>query len=171
MRINYTTYDIRREQDSINPRTRSDVMLLNADEDDVHPYLYARVVGIFHAEVRDIKSSRITFQKMDFLLVRWYQVLEPQSAGFQLKRLYRLSFMEGDDPFAFDFVDPDHILRASHLIPRFALGKTQDLLGPSIARRPAEKDKDWEEYYVNLCVLPLYPLFLTYFKGLQIVTC
>ena len=41
MRINYTTYDMHRDQDSINPRTRSDVMLLNADHQADHAYLYA----------------------------------------------------------------------------------------------------------------------------------
>ena len=51
MWINYTTYDMHRNQDSINPRTCSDVMLLNADSEDDHCYLYAWVIGIFHADV------------------------------------------------------------------------------------------------------------------------
>ena len=59
--------------------------------------------------------------------------------------------MPVDDPFAFDFIDPDHILHASHLIPRFRLGctKTQQ---STIARRPDEKDRDWKEYAVNMWV-------------------
>ena len=38
LRINYTTYDMRRDQDSVNPQTHPDVMLL-ADESnsDLHP--------------------------------------------------------------------------------------------------------------------------------------
>ncbi|PBK82029.1 hypothetical protein ARMGADRAFT_1090699 [Armillaria gallica] len=55
LRINYTIYDARRNQDFINPRTHSDIMALSpfmqADLDsdnDAHPYLYARVIGIFH---------------------------------------------------------------------------------------------------------------------------
>lgn len=33
VRINYTTYDNRREQDFINPRTHSDIMVLSDDHD------------------------------------------------------------------------------------------------------------------------------------------
>ena len=55
MRVNYTTYDMRRDQDTINPRTHADVMVLNPgdeeSEDERHPYWYARVCGIFHANV------------------------------------------------------------------------------------------------------------------------
>ncbi|KAG6886497.1 hypothetical protein C0992_003708 [Termitomyces sp. T32_za158] len=39
LRINYTTYDNRREQDTINPNRQSDVMFL-ADEDDQHAHPY-----------------------------------------------------------------------------------------------------------------------------------
>jgi hypothetical protein len=31
MRINFTTYDNRRDQDTINPRTHSDIMMLSKD--------------------------------------------------------------------------------------------------------------------------------------------
>ena len=51
LRINYTTYDLRRAQDSLNPRTHANVMVL-AHEDDAeisHPYWYAWIIGIFHA--------------------------------------------------------------------------------------------------------------------------
>jgi len=78
LRVNYTTYDLRREQDSINPRTHPDVMVLSGetaeDTDDAHPYWYARVIGIYHARVRHIgplsKSSEP--QRLEFLRVRWY---------------------------------------------------------------------------------------------------
>ena len=54
MRVNYTTYDMRRDQDSLNPRTQADVMLL-AHEDltarNSHPYWYARIIGLFHVYV------------------------------------------------------------------------------------------------------------------------
>src|SRR4051794_2377362 len=55
LRVNYTTYDMRRAQDSINPRTHPDILLLSHDdldqeEEERHPYWYARVIGIFHAD-------------------------------------------------------------------------------------------------------------------------
>lgn len=52
--INYTTYDVCRDQDSINPWTCSDVMVLanNADPNDTHSYWYAWIIALFHAEVQ-----------------------------------------------------------------------------------------------------------------------
>ena len=42
LRINYTTYDLRRDQDSLNPRTRNaDFIILAPNEnEDPHPYWY-----------------------------------------------------------------------------------------------------------------------------------
>ncbi|KZP08058.1 hypothetical protein FIBSPDRAFT_965136 [Athelia psychrophila] len=53
LQVNYTTYDVRRKRDSINPRTsHRDVMVLSGEENSsAHPYLYARVIRIFHANV------------------------------------------------------------------------------------------------------------------------
>ena len=50
----YTTYDMWCAQDSINPWTHPDIMLLSGEDhedSDPHPYWYARVLGIYHAEV------------------------------------------------------------------------------------------------------------------------
>src|SRR5437762_13860141 len=54
LRVNYTTYDVRRSQDSMNPRTHADVMVFSHEDEaeDDHPYWYARITGVFHAEVR-----------------------------------------------------------------------------------------------------------------------
>src|SRR5882762_5296979 len=58
LHIHYTTYDVRREQDVINLRSHSDIMLLaNNDPSDRTSghatssrdiYWYAQVLGIFH---------------------------------------------------------------------------------------------------------------------------
>ncbi|KAF9059830.1 hypothetical protein BDP27DRAFT_1222741, partial [Rhodocollybia butyracea] len=50
VRINYTTYDLRKEQDSINPRTRPDIITLSPDGCS-HPFTYGRVIGIFHVNI------------------------------------------------------------------------------------------------------------------------
>ncbi|THU88482.1 hypothetical protein K435DRAFT_592588, partial [Dendrothele bispora CBS 962.96] len=50
VQINHTTYDLRQDQDSINPRTHADIMAL-APPDSKHPFIYGRVVGIFHANI------------------------------------------------------------------------------------------------------------------------
>jgi len=61
-RINFTTYDMRWEQDSINPRTEHQDIMVLAHEDasceEYHPYWYARVVEIFHADVYHIGENQ-----------------------------------------------------------------------------------------------------------------
>lgn len=162
LRINYTTYDVRRDQDSINPRTRSDIMVLANDEDNTHPYWYARVLGVFHAyaQYNDLESDDIVPEpfRIDFLWVRWYGLdSERKSAGgFKTKRPYCIGFIDGKDPDAFGFLDPDDVIRAVHLKPIFARGRTSDFLPSSIARRPDEFDKDWERFYVNMYVILSY---------------
>ncbi|EIW78902.1 hypothetical protein CONPUDRAFT_59092 [Coniophora puteana RWD-64-598 SS2] len=54
LRINYTTYDVWREQDTINPRSRADLMVLAQDlqpDSNSHPYWYACLLYIFHVDV------------------------------------------------------------------------------------------------------------------------
>ena len=149
LRINYTTYDNRRDQDTINPKRQSDIMVL-ADKDPTHPYWYARVVDIFHAMVRiNGPETRIReFQRMEFLWVQWYGIDMGVKSGFAAKRMFQVSFFEGSD--AFGFVNPADVLRVIHLIPRFAGPRITDLLGQSIARREDELDQDYERYYVNM---------------------
>ncbi|THH23073.1 hypothetical protein EUX98_g8103 [Antrodiella citrinella] len=50
LRINYTTYDVRRAQDSLNPRTHSDIMMLAHEDNDNgrSQYWYAHIVRLFH---------------------------------------------------------------------------------------------------------------------------
>lgn len=154
MRINYTTYDLRRSQDSINIQTHSDVMVIaHEDQDNSHPYWYARVIGIFHADVyyRDPDSGNTDIKHMDFLWVRWFGRDPTYRSGIDTRRLPRIGFVPNDDDLAFGFLSPDVVLRAAHLIPGFAHEKTQDLLPhESMARQPKEDNLDWRYYYVNM---------------------
>lgn len=50
MQVYYTTYDLRREYDTVNPRTHCDVMVLSGETRPRHPYWYARVLGIYHVD-------------------------------------------------------------------------------------------------------------------------
>ena len=149
MRVNYTTYDIRRDQDCINPRVRSDAMFLSGDSEDLHPYVYGRVCGIFHAFVQDNATNK-NWSTEEFLLVCWYKVLEPHLSGFQAKHLYRVAFLDSNDAGAFSVVDPAHVVRAAHIIPRFKLLGTRELMGTSLARREEERNRDYKEYYINM---------------------
>ena len=53
---------------------------------------------------------------------------------------------------AFGFVDPDCVVRGVHLIPGFAYGTTEELLGPSFVRQDLQlnDDTDWTFFYVNM---------------------
>ncbi|KAK7025783.1 hypothetical protein R3P38DRAFT_3316409 [Favolaschia claudopus] len=152
LRVNHTTYDVRLGQDVLNPRTHSDIMIS-------HPFSYPQVLGIFHAD--DVNTapgstSSASSQSMDFLWVRRYRLDTSWRAGFKRKRLYRLEFLPDSDPQAFGFLNPDKVIRGSHLIPAFAHGKTGDrLVGDSIGRLPRDglsSDEDWRYYYVNFFV-------------------
>ncbi|KAJ7116153.1 hypothetical protein C8R43DRAFT_1138022 [Mycena crocata] len=143
MRVNFTTYDGQRDEDSINPRTDSDIMVRSHEdnESNPHPYWYAHVVSIFHADVRHIGSGKGT-QRMEFLWVRWFGRDLSYKAGWKAKRLHRLGFVDSEDSATFGFLDPAEIIRGSHIIPAFHYGRTKELLPPSLARRPEEQDED-----------------------------
>uniref|UniRef100_A0A0W0F6L2 Uncharacterized protein n=1 Tax=Moniliophthora roreri TaxID=221103 RepID=A0A0W0F6L2_MONRR len=168
LRINYPTYDLQRERDSINPQTHANIMTLNVEAKDTeeHPYCYGRVVGIYHATaVRrgDIKSHRkrkeLHFQ---FLWVHWYDLDMSYSGGLKAKRLHRVHFLLAHHPDAFGFIDPREVLWSVHLLPCFNLGKDEieDTLPPNSAARQMEvlnenrererEQDDWAYYYVNI---------------------
>jgi hypothetical protein len=157
LRINYTTYDLRRDQDSIGPRSHPDVMLLSQEDECLHPYWYARVCLVFHTMVQhrnDIASPYSKPERIDVLFVRWFRRDSNFSSGWDAKRLPRLQFFDEENlADAFGFVDPDSVIRGVHLIPAFGLGLTDELLGPSFVRQESEtneSNKDWYYYYVNM---------------------
>jgi hypothetical protein len=140
-------------QDSVNPRTHTDVMTLAHEEDPkAHSYWYARVLGIFHAEISHcgplLKSTAP--KQMDFLWVRWFGTEVTYCAGWKAQWLPCISFVDDLDA-AFGFLDPNKVLRAAHLIPGFAHGHMQ-VLGPSIARPLSDNHFNWTYFYVNMYV-------------------
>jgi len=157
LRINYTTYDVHCAQDSLNPRTHTDVMVLSHEDkdEDPHPYWYTQIIGVFHAQVWHMgpRSKSTDVQWMDFLWVWWFGHDLNYQAGWNAKRLYRLGFLHPEDSGgAFGFLDPNEVICRIHLIPTFAYGRTSDILTPSIARQPHENNEDWVFYYVNMCM-------------------
>ena len=151
LRVNYTTYDLQRECDSINPRTDNrDIMLLsNPDSGDHHPFSYTRVLGIFHANIiytgpgsNDFKSRRV-----EFLWVRWFEVLQDCSSMWEHDVLDTVRLLPVADQDAFSFVDPAMVLRGCHIIPLFASGQLH-LDGAAMSRCTGDLD-DWKRYYVN----------------------
>jgi hypothetical protein len=129
-------------------------MPLLADSDSSaageHPYLYARVLGIYHVNATYIGPGMIDYRthRIDFLWVRWYQYVDRCSS--QHASLDRVCFPPMAEPEAFGFVDPDDILRCCHIIPRFTQG-LQHLDGKGISHCAQDK-MDWQCYYINRCV-------------------
>jgi hypothetical protein len=154
LRVNYTTYDIRRDQDSMNPRTHCDVMVLSRETgSDAHPYWYARVLGVFHIRVLHTgpAAKNRSVQRLEFLWVRWFGTVAGHRHGFKVARLPKIGFIEETDDQAFGFLDPSLVIRGCHIIPAFADGRTQALLKtPHTAARPPGESDDWVAFYVNM---------------------
>lgn len=163
-RFYYTTYDVRRSEDVINPRTsHCDIMLLaevNSEQVDSsesatdHPFLYARVIAIYHVNVVYVGPGMTGYEpsRFDFLHVRWFQIDKAQvprgvSSTRKPLRLDLLSFPPTTADDAFSFVDPSLVLRSCHLIPAFSLGKKDSVKAGHIIE--PWNDSGWNGYCVN----------------------
>lgn len=157
LRVNFTRYDVHRDQDVMNPRTHSDIMVYSCDDGN-HPYWYARVLGIFHTRVKHVGPRSVSgcIQSMQFLWIRWFGLVPHQEYKFGIKmaRLPKVGFVEGSD--AFGFLNPSSVIRGCHLIPSFSDGQTLNLLPyhPSLGRG-VDEAFDWARFYVNMYVVSL----------------
>ena len=155
--VNYTSYDIQCDYDIVNPRSHPDIMVVSPDSktNDISPFWYAHVLKIFHADVwtshLDVRDKSI--HRMNILWVRWFGLEPGYNWGFSHACLPKIGFVEWNDPFAFTFLDPAHVVQGCHLIPTFAEGHTSTLLpeGKSAARvLVAEETDDWLNFYVGV---------------------
>ncbi len=145
--FNYTTYDLQREQDIIHPSVnKADILVHTPDtsDDNPYPWTYARVLGIYHANI--VSPDALKIERVEFLHVRWFQCDATWEYGSRVRRLERVHFVPQASGEAFGFVDPAHIIRACHLVPAFHHGRTRDYLSPSYVRELAG---DWKFLYVN----------------------
>ena len=152
LQLKYTTYDMMEGQDKIYQRRYPGVMVLSDDLE--HPYMYGRVLDLFHVNVRNdgpgslLPSGDAPIVQMAW--VRWFKLDGP--SGFNLLRYPSVSFYESHEPDAFGFIHPDEIIRAVHLIPRFRSGKTREYLDDPSRARPDVEDQDWKHFGVNMYV-------------------
>jgi hypothetical protein len=155
IRFNFTTYDIRRGTDIVKPGgSRCNIMLLadstnGSSPSDSHPFLYASVLGAYHANViytgpgmRDYKA-----RPLHFLWVRWYEVADNGSLGWKDSTLDSVRFPPMHDDNSFGFVDPDDVLRGCHILPAFGKGKREET--KVNVSRCAKDSKDYQLYYVG----------------------
>ncbi|KAG1728014.1 hypothetical protein EDD22DRAFT_961140 [Suillus occidentalis] len=124
MQVHYTTYDLRHEYDTINPRTHRDVMVLSGETTPSHPYWYARVLGIYHMEVWLSGGAQPVKRHLEVL---WEEPLVEDI------------LCEGRFSFEPSARDPSKFVTSS-LRYRKSLA------------RPGGYLDDWEEYYVGIFV-------------------
>ncbi|KAG2055844.1 hypothetical protein BDR06DRAFT_1044714 [Suillus hirtellus] len=134
LQINYTTYDVRHDQDTLKPGYGGAVMTLSREHgNDAHPFWYSMLALTFVIARPNQWSS--------FPHYRW---------SMREGHLPKVGFIP-DSPSAFGFLDPSVVLRACHLIPSFADGRTDTLLryGPTVAQ-PLREVNNWTAFYVNI---------------------
>ena len=151
MRFLYTAYDTHRGEDTIHVGTpQCNIMFLNggwSKDSDEPPYLYAKVLGIFHTNVLyagPLPGGKFehAYRHINVVWVRWHDSLSHAEA----LKLDRVSLHPLRSREALDFVDPAYAVRALHITPRFAEGKVNNLTPPSML---VNEGQLWKEYYVN----------------------
>jgi hypothetical protein len=158
MRINYTTYNIRRSQDVVHPGTaHCNIMVLSSEDSEeqndnsgVTPdFLYGEVLGIYHVNViyrgpgmQDYRPRRI-----EFLWVRWYEPVESAPLTWNKFKLERLRFPSITEEGALSFIDPSDVVRTCHIVPRLAGEKSREWEGAMSLI--AKNKRDYCMYYVN----------------------
>jgi len=150
MRINYTTYDLHRTQDSINVRAHLHLMTLGHEDKEEgtkwHPYWYAKVLGIFHVNMRS--WGRMETERMDFLWVHWFGRNPDHEGGFDTCHLHRIGLTDSKDPTSYGFLDPKDVLRSIYLIPTFSPNQA--------SQEAADSDDDTipqTHYYISMYVI------------------
>ena len=118
--------------------------------DDEHvSYRYARVLGVYHANVIFLGSGMVDYTpiRMEFLWVRWYELVSGRHLPWTARKLDRVRFPPLADDGSFGFIDPSDVLRGCHIVPAFSQGKRHpDGKGVSLLAKDAN---DWKEYYLN----------------------
>ncbi|TFK94497.1 hypothetical protein K466DRAFT_476226 [Polyporus arcularius HHB13444] len=148
MRVNWTSYDMRRDQSSVNPRTHPDIMML-APPDSSHPYLYARIVTVFHVNAFRIEAAdteQLDTQLLQVLWIRWLDLDTMRPGGFERMRPHRVKFASaGDEPFG--FISPEQVLRGVHIVPapHYGLADTPSLPHRVIQRATTRRDQAMDE--------------------------
>lgn len=138
----------------MNTRTHCDVMVLSPETGpNAHRFWYARVLGVFHAQVvhTGAAATNRLVQHVKFLWVRWFGIVPGHWYGLKAARLPKIGFVPDTDPSAFGFLDPSLVIRGSHIIPAFHEGRSTSLLSAlHTAGQPPDETDDWISFYVNM---------------------
>jgi hypothetical protein len=110
MQVHYTTYDLRREYNTINPQTHADIMVLLGETTPSHPYWYVRILGIYHLETWIKNADQPVKQHLEVLWVRWLAPLRSHKSGMKCAHLLKVVFVDESDTDAFGFLDPNQVI-------------------------------------------------------------
>jgi hypothetical protein len=149
-RFNYTSYDVRRQQDILNCHLHPDVMVLADEDDSKHPYWYARVLHILHLNITydNEDLDDLHHECMDILFVRWFKLDSSTDSIWSVRRCPAVSFLDDEDSLSFGFIDPCDVIRTAHLIPKFSHERS-DTESSMLAHQVRKADV-WNSYHVNM---------------------
>jgi hypothetical protein len=124
LNIKYHTYDMQEDEDIIYTKNHPGIMVHSPDAG--HPYLYGRVLDLFHIEVKNNGPNALLPDsdagRLDMVWVHWYDLDQPhEPSGFRSLRYPSISLCKNTDPYAHGLVHPDEIVRRVHLIPNFKM--------------------------------------------------
>lgn len=123
-----------------------------------HPYWYAKVLGIFHVDVRLLGCMET--EHVEFLWVHWFGRDLDHEGGFDTRRHHRIGLTDSEDLTSHGFLNPSDVLRAVHLIPAFS---------PNIMDQGADDDgAEPQFYYVSMCAIPESSFLAQKLTGTQV---
>jgi hypothetical protein len=161
MRINFTTYDVRRSQDVIHTgTTHCNIMVLSDPRSSESsskepnlpfPFVYGRVLGIYHVNVIYNGPGMLDYRprRINFLWVRWYEPVDSAPMPWKKMKLDRVRFSPVNSDDAFGFLDPSDVVRTCHIIPRLATGRVTEQRNSQNASLIAKSMNDYKMYYIN----------------------
>ena len=119
-----------------------------SNSSNLHHFIYARVLGVYHVDVIYTGLGMQNFEAHAFqiLWVRWYEVVDPGSSGWDSSTLDILRFPPLHQDNSFGFVDLEDVLRGCHIFPAFDKGKRKSNVNVS---RSVKDNKDYLLYYVG----------------------
>ncbi|KAF9254790.1 hypothetical protein L218DRAFT_814666, partial [Marasmius fiardii PR-910] len=119
-----------------------------------HPYTYAQVIRIFHANVclaPSLQTNKILINRcIDFLWAHWYKLNMTCKPGFKAKRMYHLSFPSPNDPRAFGFLSLEDLYK--HLISSFPGHLLAGIPTRGSNGKQENEEEDWKYYYIDMFV-------------------
>jgi len=121
--IQYVTYDTQVAEDTLYAKEHPGIMVICPDSDG-HPYLYGRILDIFHMEVENdggnalfVDNGRI---RVDMVWVHWYECNQRKGpSSFNSLRYPSISLCPDSEPESYGLIHPDEIVRRVHLIQDF----------------------------------------------------